>query len=118
VPYPRQPVGEVVIKVQLRRPDGQAVGLSAARIQQVGDKGKTIAGATEFDGSVILDDVPAGAYRLELDPAQAERLRMRLVKPISIVVPGDGSPVPDTVAEVVFEPRADEKNADSAAAAQ
>jgi hypothetical protein len=47
--------------------------------------------------------VPAGEYRLELDSAQAERLRMRFAAPVSVAVAADGKPVADVNAEVVFE---------------
>ena len=109
VSYPLRPTGEVMVTISLRRPDGRLVGLSAAQIRLVGDNGHVAEASTEFDGSVSVQGLPAGAYRLELEPEQAARLRMSLVAPVSIVVKGDGSFVPDAEAEVRFAPRPDEE---------
>jgi len=105
--YPMRPTGEVMVTIKLRRPDAQAVGLSAARVQLVDAKGFAVEGVTEFDGSVSFQDLPAGTYRLALDPEQSKRLRMRLTAPVSITIAPDGHFTPDVTAEVVFEPRPD-----------
>jgi len=106
IEYPMRPTGEVMVKIKLRRPDAQAVGLSAARVRLVDVKGVVVEGVTEFDGSVAFQDLPGGAYRLELDPDQAKRLRMRLTEPVTLTIKA-GDFTPDVTAEVVFAPRPD-----------
>jgi hypothetical protein len=54
-----------------------------------------------------------GVYRLELDPDQAKRLRMHLVKSLSVTIKGDGGFIPDASAEVEFEPRTADAHTDS-----
>lgn len=105
VSYPMRPTGEVMIKILLRRPDGKLVGLSAAQVRLVSDKGLMREAGTEFDGSANFPDLPAGEYRLELDPDQATRLRMRLLATPPITIKGDGGLTPDVQAEVAFAPR-------------
>ncbi len=107
IEYPLRPTSEVMVNIRLRRPDAQAVGLSAARVRLVDAKGASTEGVTEFDGSVSFQDLPSGAYRLELDTEQARRLRMRLVNPVVITIKPDGGFTPDVNAEVVFDPRPD-----------
>jgi hypothetical protein len=103
IDYPLTPAGEVYARLLLRQ--GVApVGLSAVRIRllrQDGSEAKT--GTTEFDGSIVFNDVPLGEYKLELDPAQAQQLGMRLVNPVAVHITGDASAPPEVVAEVVFE---------------
>ncbi|MGZ3403130.1 MAG: hypothetical protein ACXWKN_07630, partial [Phenylobacterium sp.] len=107
IEYPMRPTGEVMVTVRLRRADGTLVGLSATRLRLVDAKGLVVEGVTEFDGSVNFLDVPSGTYRLELEKEQAERLRMRLLAPVSITIKPDGSLTPDVNAEVEFQPRPD-----------
>lgn len=108
VRYPMKPTGEVLVQVQLRRPDGSLVGLSAAQLKLVGENGYTAEASTEFDGSVNFQNLPVGIYRLELDPDQARRLRMSLVGETKVTVKGDGGFAPDVHAEVRFAPRVSE----------
>jgi FtsP/CotA-like multicopper oxidase with cupredoxin domain len=69
---------------------------------------------TEFDGTALFGEVPAGKYRLELDPAQAERLRMRLAAPVSVVVAADGQPTEDVTLNVLFDKAPDKGRVDDA----
>ena len=43
--------------------------------------------STEFDGTAGFEQLAVGTYDFQLDPEQAERLHMHLVKPVQIVVP-------------------------------
>ncbi len=106
--YPMKPTGEVLVLIQLRRPDGSAVGLSAAQVQLVGDNGYTADSTTEFDGSATFESLPVGTYKVMLEPEQAARLRMSLVEPHTVVIKGDGGFAPDVKAEVRFAPRTQE----------
>ena len=105
IEYPLRPTGEVMVNLKLRRPDGQLVGLSAARIRLVDAKGETVEGVTEFDGSVNFQDLPAATYRVELDPDQAQRLHMRMTASVNITIKPDGSTAPDANVVVEFTPR-------------
>ena len=109
IDYPLRPTGEVMVNLKLRRPDAQLVGLSATRLRLVDDKGAAVEGVTEFDGSVNFQDLPAGTYALQLDAEQAQRLRMRLLAPVTVTIKPDGSINPDVNAEVEFLPRPDDK---------
>lgn len=108
VRYPMKPTGEVIVTIQLRRADGAMVGLSAAQIRLVGDNGVVVEASTEFDGSAAFQNLPVGTYRLELDPDQAQRLRMSLAAPATVTINGDGGFAPDVMAEVKFSPRPQE----------
>jgi hypothetical protein len=104
VNYPLRPTGGVRVKIELLRDDGQHVGLASVRIQLVPESGPPVDGVTEFDGSAVFDAVPIGTYRLQLEPKQAARLRMRLVSQASVAIKGDGADAPDVVAQVRFDP--------------
>lgn len=114
VNFPMQPTGDVLVKLLLRRPDGQTVGLAAARLVLIDERGRSYEAGTEFDGTAIFSGVPVGSYRVELEPEQAKRLRMRLVAPISAVVKNDGGFGADVQGEVVFEPKTQEEAARTA----
>ena len=108
VDFPMRPTGEVMVKVELLRDDGQKVGLSSVRVQLISEHGATVDGMTEFDGSAVFASLPIGVYRLSLETRQAEKLRMRLLQRPIIVVKGDGNFLPDVVVQVRFEPPAQE----------
>lgn len=101
--YPLTPTGEVMARILYAQPDGRLVGLSAVHIRVIREGGEPVEGTTEFDGSVAFEALPAGTYRLELDPDQAKRLRMRLTSPVSFTVSPDGGFLADVQAEVVFD---------------
>jgi hypothetical protein len=107
IEYPLRPTGEVMVNVRLRRPDVGLVGLSATRIRLVDAKGVAVEGVTEFDGSANFQDLPAGTYQVQLDPEQAQRLRMRLAAPVSVTIRPDGGITPDATIIVEFEPKPD-----------
>jgi hypothetical protein len=102
VRYPLIQTAEVMVKLVFRRA-GETVGLSAVRLRLSREGGEPVVATTEFDGTAVFADVPAGRYRLELDQDQAERLHMRLTAPVEVVVAADGNPPPDVAAEVVFD---------------
>jgi hypothetical protein len=105
IEYPMRPTGEVMVNIKLRRPDKTLIGLSATRVRLIDAKGVAVESVTEFDGSANFLDLPAGTYRLELDPEQAARLRMRLLAPVTVTIKPDGAFTPDANAEVEFAPR-------------
>jgi hypothetical protein len=113
IPYPIVPTGEIMVRVVFRR-DGEAVGLSAVRLRLVREGTDPKIATTEFDGTVLFSEVPAGEYRLELDTAQADRLRMRLAAPVAVTVAADGTPIADVNAEMVFEKAPAEGRVDDA----
>jgi len=108
VDYPMRPTGGVMVKVELLRDDGQRVGLSSVRVQLLPPTGGAIEAITEFDGSAMFDAVPTGRYHLQLDPRQAEKLRMRLVDAPEVTIKGGGDFAPDVTVQVRFLPAAPE----------
>ena len=105
VPYPLSASAELITHVKLRQGE-KLVGLSAVRVRLVkrNIKGATpLEASTEFDGSAGFENLGVGTYDFELDPEQAERLHMHLDKPVQVVVPPQGGPIPDVTAEVVFD---------------
>jgi hypothetical protein len=110
IEFPMQPTSEIMIRIVLRRPDGAKVGISGVRVRLVAEDGRTVDANTEFDGSASFQELTPGRYRLELDPDQANRLRMSLVTPLTVTIKGDGAFVPDATAEVAFAPRPDSPN--------
>jgi hypothetical protein len=113
IPYAIVPTGEVMVRLVFQR-EGEEVGLSAVRLRLVREGAEPRVATTEFDGSAVFGEVPAGEYRLELDPSQAERLRMRLAGPVSIAVAADGKPSQDVNAEIVFDKATGEGRTDDA----
>lgn len=111
VDYPMQPTGDVLVQLMLRRPDGSTVGLAAARLLLVDDRGRKFEAGTEFDGTALFSGIPVGKYRVELEPEQAKRLRMRLAAPVMAEVKNDGGFGTDVTAEAVFEGREQEETA-------
>lgn len=103
IDYPMQPTGEVMVKLLLVRDDGKRVGLSSVRVQLISQKGQTAELSTEFDGSAIFSDLPAGTYQIQLDPKQAAQLRMHIDQQPQVTIKGDGSFTPDVTAEVKFD---------------
>ena len=70
---------------------GTSRGLSALSLKLVDAGGKdAAAGRTEFDGSLFLEGLRPGRYRVAIDPAQAERLHLALRDPVDLVVPPAG----------------------------
>lgn len=104
IEYPMRPTGEVMVRVELLRDDGKRVGLSSVRLQLVPETGSPQEATTEFDGSAIFEALPVATYRVQLDPRQAEKLRMRLLQQPTIVIKGDGGFTPDVVVQVKFDP--------------
>jgi hypothetical protein len=102
IPYPITPTGEILVRLVFSR-GGEAVGLSAVRLRLVREGTEPALATTEFDGSVVFAELAAGEYRLELDRAQAERLRMRLAAPVLLTVTANGKPSEDVKVEVLFE---------------
>jgi hypothetical protein len=104
IPYPLTPTGEVMARIMYKQDDGRMVGLSAVQVIVTRESGgPPVTGSTEFDGSVDFENLPAGTWRLELDPEQARRLHMSLKKPVTFTVSPDGGYLADIKAEVVFD---------------
>ncbi len=102
VPFAVVPTSEVAVSIRLRRPDGSMAAISAVRLNLVDAKGQRQEIATEFDGMAVFEQVRPGRYSVELDPAQADRLGMKLVEPISFVVDA-GSGLTRLSGEIRFE---------------
>ena len=104
IPYPLTPTGEVMARIMYKQDDGRMVGLSAVQVIVTRESGgPPVTGSTEFDGSADFENLPAGTWRLELDPEQARRLHMSLKKPVTFTVSPDGGYLADIKAEVVFD---------------
>ncbi|MFY8195090.1 MAG: hypothetical protein ACOVKV_08415, partial [Novosphingobium sp.] len=101
IAYPLVPTSELVARLRFRRKDGGMSGLSAVKVRLVSPGGEVAHGMTEFDGTVVFDEVKPGKYAIEIDPDQAARLGMRLVEPIFVAVGADGRSI-DAAGEVAF----------------
>jgi hypothetical protein len=100
IPYAINSVGEVFAHVWLTV-DGKRTGLAAVRVRLVRGGADPIPATTEYDGSVLFENVRPGTYRLTLDPEQAQRLHMRLVAEPTVTVKEDGTAT-EANAEVRF----------------
>ena len=89
IPYAVAPVGAVYARFVTVDSAGRRVGIAALQTRLLKAGHDAIRGITEYDGSVFFSDVPLGVYQLELEPSQAQRLEMRLRKPIVIEVKAD-----------------------------
>jgi hypothetical protein len=92
VPYPVAESGEVELRVLFQSAGNIGRGISALHIELVDATGKVAAiGSSEFDGTIILEGVRPGTYQVRIEPAQAERLKMTLVSPVTVTIkPGGG----------------------------
>jgi hypothetical protein len=105
VPYPMTAASELITHVMFRQTD-RLVGLSAVRVRLVkaGAAGvQPVEASTEFDGTAGFEELGVGTYDFQLDPEQAERLHMHMVRPVQVVVPPQGGPIADVSIEVVFD---------------
>lgn len=91
VEYGMRTTSEVELRMLLRDAVGGTRGLSALGVQLVDAQGKVVAeGRTEYDGALILEGLPPGAYQLRLDPQQSARLRLSLEAPVVLQVGAGG----------------------------
>lgn len=91
IEYGMRTTSEVELRMLLRDAAGGTRGLSALGVQLVDAQGKVVAeGRTEYDGALILEGLPTGAYQVRLDPQQSARLRMSLEEPVTVQVGADG----------------------------
>jgi hypothetical protein len=75
--------------------------LSALAVQLLGEDGRVVAaGRSEFDGALLLDGLKPGRYRVNLDPAQAERLHFILSDTVDVMIPRTGGYVGEVSAVV------------------
>ena len=82
--------GEVTLKAMFVAA-GTSRGLSAPSLRLIDAGGKDVAaGRTEFDGSLFLEGLKPGRYRVAIDKAQAERLRLTLRDSAEVVIPSAG----------------------------
>ena len=103
VTYPLSPTGEVEIRVRFNRVGQGLRGLSALAVQLMSDDGRVIAtGRTEYDGSLLLQDLRAGVYAIRIDPNQAERLKLGLLGIPKVIVGKNGGFVGRVETEAVI----------------
>ncbi len=103
VSYPMINSGEVELKISFERAGEPPQGLSALIVQLQDAKGRVAGqGRTEYDGTLLLEGLKPGAYTLRIEPEEAQRLRMMLKAPVTVVVPPGGGFVGSTSATVVL----------------
>ncbi|HEU4651686.1 MAG TPA: hypothetical protein VFS49_09760, partial [Croceibacterium sp.] len=102
-PAPPQAGGDVHARAVVRRAEGET-GLSALRLRFVGEREPTFTATTGLDGSLLVTGVPAGRYRVEIDPDQATRWRIRLGSPATLLVAAEARA--DVALDVLFESEA------------
>jgi hypothetical protein len=97
--FPVVPVGEVDGFVRRRGPDG-AKPLPGISLQLIDPDGEIVQSTrSEIDGFFLFQRVVAGAYRLRVDPEQAERLALEAPPEQQVVIEGAG----DIAADVDLE---------------
>lgn len=101
--YPFKPTGELMLHLRLQRPDGSLIGVSALRLILSRDGKQQREARTEFDGSVFFDKLQPGVYSLTLDPSQAARGGLALLKPVIFSIPPAGGSLPDINASIIFQ---------------
>ena len=102
VPYPLAATSEIEIMALFAREGGPPRGLSALALQLVSTKGEVAAqGRTEYDGTLLLENVRAGSYALRIDPDQSKRLGLALKTPVTIVAKPNGGFTGEIKVEVV-----------------
>ena len=84
--------GETSVHARFVAHDGSSRPLSALTLQLMDENGKVVAaGRTEFDGSLLIEALRPGRYRVIIDPEQADRLGLKLKEPVTLtIVPGVG----------------------------
>jgi hypothetical protein len=89
--YGLKPVGEVQLRLTIRRSGGQPKGVSGLDVQLL-SAGNVVAaeGHTEYDGTMFVEKLPPGPYDVRIDPDQSKRLGLRLAKPLVVRVPPAG----------------------------
>ena len=93
--------GEVTLRA-LFATDGPPKGLSALDLRLVDAGGKdAAAGRTEFDGSLFLEALKPGKYRIALDIAQATRLHLALRGTPELIIPPQGGYIGEVPLSVV-----------------
>jgi hypothetical protein len=101
VNYALKSVGEVQVRMVVRRPGAVTKGVSALEVQLLAADGAVAAaGRTEFDGSIFFEKVPPGDYRVGLEPEQSRRLGLGLVAPVLVHVPKSGGYIGSVEVEI------------------
>jgi hypothetical protein len=100
--YPLKPTSSLALTIKFNGPGQEPpLGLSALSVLLVDESGETVArGRTEFDGRLVLENVPSGYYKLTLEPGQAQRLGVELEFPVVLDVPRKGGFIEGPVAYV------------------
>jgi hypothetical protein len=102
VPYPLAATSEIEIQALFAREGGPLRGLSALQLQLVSATGEVAAqGSTEYDGTLLLENVRAGSYALRIDPDQSKRLGLVLKGSAAIVAKASGGFTGEIRVEVV-----------------
>lgn len=90
VEFPLAALGEVEVRVVLDK-TSPARGVSAVQVQLLKPDGAVAAsGTTEYDGTLILEGLRPGEYRVALDPDQAKRLNLVLAESRTVKIASGG----------------------------
>ena len=91
IPFAMHATSEIELSAMFARGKAPLQALSSLALELVGEDGKVAAaGRTEYDGTLLLENVPAGAYQLRIEPEQAQRLHMRMQAPVVVRAPPEG----------------------------
>ncbi|MBC2662464.1 hypothetical protein H7F50_11925 [Novosphingobium flavum] len=89
-PFAVRPLGALDGTAFYRTPGGEK-GVSGVIVLLIGADGKPAARTrTGSDGSFWFEKVVPGAYAVQLDPGQAQRLKVRLAAPVTVTIGTDG----------------------------
>lgn len=88
--FPVRALGELDGTAFFRSAGGER-GVSGVIVLLIDPQGKAAARTrTGSDGSFWFEKVKPGAYQVQLDPGQAERLKIRLADPVAVTIGNDG----------------------------
>ncbi len=91
IPHAMHATSEIELSVMFARDGAPFQPLSSLALELVGADGRVAAaGRTEYDGALLLENVPAGAYEVRIEPEQARRLHMRLKVPVTVRTTAEG----------------------------
>ena len=91
IDYPMRRSAELELSARLQRAVGPERPLAALNVQLVSEDGaRIIEGRSDHAGVLFFEGVSPGAWTVRLDEDQARTLKLRMVRPLTVVIPPAG----------------------------